>query len=374
MIYLDNAATTFPKPTEVTSEVLRCIEEYCGNPGRGGHRLAVAAAEKIYECREKVSSFFGLDTPENVFFSLNATSAVNTVIKGAVRPGCHVLISDMEHNAVYRPVFKLKKDRIVDFDVFGTRGDVAANFEKLIRKNTTLAVCTHIPNISSREIEIAKIGEICRKRGITFVVDASQSAGHITVDINSINADAVCFPGHKGLYGIQGCGGVCLRQGVRLDTLIEGGNGVNSLDGNMPDFSPERFEAGTLPTPAIVALSKGIDEIQKIGVGEICRRERELFRYCLEKLSAVGGVTVYEAEFAGPVLLFNIDGLPSDIVAAELARKNICVRGGYHCAALGHKTLGTPRGGAVRISFGIFNTEKEIDETVDVILSIAKNK
>lgn len=374
MIYLDNAATSFPKPHAVTAEVLRCLEEYCGNPGRGGHALAMKSAEKIFECREKLAHLFGSGSPENIFFSSNATSALNTVIKGVVKPGCHVLISDMEHNAVYRPVFKLKKQKIIDFDIFKTSGDIAKNFEKLVRKNTTLAVCTHLPNITSREIEVAKIGEICRKRGIFFVVDASQSAGHIPVDINEIGADAVCFPGHKGLYGIQGCGGVCLRRGARLETLIEGGNGVNSLDGNMPNFSPERYEAGTLPTPAIAALAAGIDEIEKIGIDEIGRRESELFGYCLEKLSEVGGVTVYEPDFAGPVLLFNIDGLPSDIVAAELARKSICVRGGYHCAALGHKTLGTPKGGAVRISFGIFNTEKEIDETVDVILSIAKNK
>ena len=376
MIYLDNAATSFPKPDTVQSEVLRCITEYCGNPGRASHRLAADAASKIYECRDAVSELFGLGLPENVFFTQNATHALNTVIKGVIRDGDHVIISDMEHNSVFRPVYRLAKDKRISFDVFKTHptSEIIHRIERLIRPNTRLIVCTHCPNISSCVLPIRDIGELCQRKKIVFAVDAAQSAGHIPIDMREMKIDALCIPGHKGLYGIQGCGAVCLREGLVLDTLTEGGSGVNSLDGDMPSLSPERYEAGTPPTPSIASLCEGIREIRRIGIESIASNEKRLYRYACASLERIRGVRIYEKEHEGGVLLFNIDGIPSDAIASSLGRLDVCVRGGYHCAYLGHSTLNTLRGGAVRLSFGIFNCFEDVDVLCERLAHILKNR
>lgn len=372
MIYLDNAATTFPKPPEVIEEVQRCIETYCGNPGRGSHRLALEASEKIFACRESISDLFSVGAPERVFFTLNTTYALNTVIKGLARRGDRVLISDMEHNSVFRPVYRLAKDRIAGFDIFGTHTDKSPVTEaaRLIGRKTRMLVCTHCPNLTSAVLPIRELGALCRKNGIIFVVDAAQSAGHMPIDMKKDNIDVLCLPGHKGLYGIQGCGAVCLGEGIVPDSLVEGGNGINSLEGGMPDFPPERFEAGTMPTPAIAGLDEGIKAVREFGIDNVREHEERLFNAYRERLESVGGVKIYDADSPGSVLLFSVDNIPSEKVAAHLAKHGICVRGGYHCSALGHRTLGTPPGGAVRISFGIFNKTEEADTFISVLSDI----
>lgn len=369
MIYLDNAATTFPKPPSVIKEVGKCIETYCGNPGRGSHRLALEASEKIFSCRERLSDFFSVGAPERVFFTLNTTYALNTAIKGILRRGDHVVISDMEHNSVFRPIYRLAKERVVTYDVFRTHAGSSpvAEAERLIGRKTRMLVCTHCPNLTSALLPIREIGSLCRRKGIIFVVDAAQSAGHIPIDMEKDNIDILCLPGHKGLYGIQGCGAVCLAEGIMPGSLVEGGNGINSLVGEMPDFSPERFEAGTMPTPAIAALDEGIKAICEIGSDEIRRHEEELFYTYRERLESIGRIRIYDPDSPGAVLLFSVDGIPSERVAAHLAKQGICVRGGYHCSALGHRTLGTPAGGAVRVSFGIFNKTEEADTFISVL-------
>ncbi len=374
MIYLDNAATGFPKPESVIDEVTLCIKDYCGNPGRGSHALALASAEKIYECREMLSNFVGLDRPEGVIFTENATHAINLLIKGVLKHGDHVILSDMEHNSVYRPIYRLFRENGVRFDIFPTHPSegIVKAVERLMRRNTKLVICAHSPNITSAVLPIAELGELCRRHGVIFAVDAAQSAGHLPIDMSEMKIDALCLPGHKGLCGIQGCGALCLGDGLSLSPLTEGGNGINSLEPNMPDLSPERYETGTLPTPSIVGLLAGIREIEHLGVERIHRHETALWYSCCEKLLSLGGVDVYEPNCAGAVLLFNLDGLPSDRVASELGKRGICVRGGYHCSALGHRTLKTPRGGAVRISFGIFNQEDELDELTDALKDIRK--
>ncbi len=375
MIYLDNAATGFPKPESVIGEVTRCIGEYCGNPGRGSHAIALASAEKIYECREMLSEFIGLGRPEGIVFTENTTHAINLLIKGLLRHGDHVILSDMEHNSVYRPIYRLFRENGVRFDIFPTHPaeEIPQAVEHLIRRNTKLLICTHTPNITSAVLPITELGELCRKRGILFAVDAAQSAGHLPINMKDMNINALCVPGHKGLCGIQGCGALCLNDNISLLTLTEGGNGINSLDAEMPEFSPERYETGTLPTPAIVGLLAGIQEVRELGIERIHRHESELWYSCRERLMSLGGVSIYEPECAGAVLLFNLDGMPSDRVALELGRFGICVRGGYHCSALGHRTLKTPPGGAVRVSFGIFNTEAEICELIDALKNIRQN-
>lgn len=358
----------------MNDETRRCIEEYCGNPGRSSHKMALAASTKIYECREELSRFFGLGIPENVVFTQNTTHSLNLVIKGLLKNGDHVIISDMEHNSVLRPILKLHKERGVRYDIFPTHPceNIINEVKKLIRRNTRLLICTHCPNISSAVMPIEELGELCRGHGILFAVDAAQSAGHLPIDMLKMNIDALCLPGHKGLYGIQGCGAVLLGENVILDTLTEGGNGINSLDGFMPQLPPERYESGTLPTPSIAALCAGVREISKIGLDKIRSDEEKLWYYACDRLMNLDNITVYESNHAGSVLLFNLDGIPSDTVAAQLGKMDICVRGGYHCAALGHKALGTSKGGAVRLGFGIFNTRYDVDSLTDALRTIKK--
>lgn len=372
LIYLDNAATTFPKPSRVYDEVERCIKNYCGNPGRSSHALAIAASEKIFECRELISAFFGSDKPENIIFTQNTTYALNMAIKGIIRRSDHVLISDMEHNSVFRPISIAAKNGYIDYDIFPTvrngkplsQEEIRRSILSLIRPGKTkLLVCSHIPNISSAVRPIAMIGDICKRNGIFFVVDAAQSAGHIPIDVNAAKIDILCAPAHKGLFGIQGCGFMLLGDSCPpLATLVEGGNGVNSLDSDMPDFPPERFESGTLPTPSIAALSEGIKFLSEHSPREIKRHEDMLFLRLADALSSDKiRAKIYMPSSVGSVLLFNIPNHSPDEVGHFLSKSNICIRSGYHCAALGHRTLGTHKQGALRASFSIFNTREDID-------------
>ena len=382
LIYLDNAATSYPKPPEVLGEVMRSLIQYGGNPGRGSHRLSVMASEKIYECREVTASLFDVSDPERVFFTANATYALNTVIKGLLRRGDHVLISDLEHNAVYRPIYKMASLGFIEYDIFDSLSSdpkrnaakICGNIAKLMRKNTRLVVCTHQSNICSVTMPIYEISELCRRCGVLCVIDGAQSAGHMDISVDRSGVSALCLPSHKGLYGPQGCGMVILGKGVRLSTLAEGGNGVDSLDGKMPDFSPERYEAGTLPTPAIAGLCEGIKFVSSVGAEVCAEHDTELFRYTKDKLLNIAGVRIYLPEREGSTLLFNIEGLSSERVSEKLSKEGICVRGGYHCTALGHKTLGTTNGGGVRVSFGLFNDKQDIDRLAEAVERIIKEK
>lgn len=381
LCYLDNAATTFPKPRSVIDEVTRCLSTYCGNPGRGAHSLSLAAANKIYDCRVAAAELIGLDAPENIVFVPNTTYGLNLIIKGLLHYGDHVIISDMEHNSVYRPIYKMAQRGEITFDVFPalSLGNsyspelICKSIERLIKGNTRLIICNHQSNICSLALPIQKIGELCKKYGIIFALDVAQSAGHIELDMKSQHIDLLCAPGHKGLYGLQGSGFVAIGNGVLLDTLIEGGNGVQSLSPEMPDFSPERYESGTLPTPCIAGLCEGIREIKRIGVNTISQSEELLFLYLRERLKNMRGITLYADEHIGNTLLFNIDGLPSDRVASLLDKYGICVRGGFHCSALAHRALGTPESGAARVSFGIFNTKKDIERLLFACNDIIKS-
>lgn len=382
LIYLDNAATSYPKPPDVYSEVVRALIQYGGNPGRGSHRLSLMASEKIYECREAAASFFGVSELERVFFTLNATYALNTVIKGVLRRGDHVLISDMEHNAVFRPIYRLARQGEITYDVFRSFcGDtqrsavkICADIARRMRKNTRLLICTHQSNICSMTMPIREISELCKRNGVLFLVDGAQSAGHTDISVDELGLSALCLPSHKGLYGPQGGGMVILGRGVNPATLVEGGNGVDSLDGKMPDLSPEKYESGTLPTPAIAGLCEGIKFIRSVGTGVVGDHDAELFRLTRDSLSSIRGVRVYLPEYEGSTLLFNIDGLSSERVGELLGKRGICVRGGYHCTALGHRTLGTRDGGAVRVSFGLFNDKRDIERLTDAVNGIVKEK
>lgn len=365
MNYLDNAATSFPKPPSVTRELLRAVNEYGGNPGRGSHPLAMRAAETIYNCREALASFFGARSPERVVFTLSATHALNLAIKGFFEEGGHVLLSELEHNATRRPICRLCEEKKLSFDLFPVLDldpeAIVQGIEGRIRPNTRAVICTHGSNICSITLPIAKIGALCRQRSLALIVDAAQTAGHIPIHMEDMGIDALALPGHKGLYGIQGCGALLLSERFSPRPLWEGGTGIESLAEGMPLSPPERYEAGTLPTPAIATLWAGLRSFDHISLGEIHLHEKSLFRLARDRLESLGNIQIYAPEHEGAVLLFNKNGIPSVEVARRLGEQGICVRAGLHCAPLAHQALGTPEEGAVRISFGRYNTREDLD-------------
>ena len=380
MVYLDNAATGFPKPRRVWEEQERCMRTYCGNAGRGSHALAMRSAEKIYECRERLARLMGCSHPENVIFTANATAAINTAVKGLLKQGDHVLISDLEHNAVWRPVCKLAKEGRITYGIFPSYvgspqrspQKICQGIEAMIRPNTRMLICTHASNVCSAVMPISEIGALCRRRGILFVVDGAQSAGHLPISAEEMGIDALCLPGHKGLMGVQGSGCLILGANVHAEPLMEGGSGFNSLDESMPDESPERYEAGTLPTPAIAGLCEGVRFVEQVGVDAIADRENTLCDRMKERLMQLNGVTVLAPSFTGGILLFYTEKIPSDVLGSELNKRGICVRSGFHCAALAHRTLETPPNGAVRASVGYFNRPSDADALWKAMREILK--
>jgi len=369
-IYFDNAATTFPKPASVVNAVSRVIRESCGNPGRGSHRLAREAANILYNCREEIAGLIGLSDPTRVCFSHNTTEALNTAVKGFLRPGDHVLISDLEHNSVWRPIVALSESRGVSYDVFSSAavqrpGNTEHELSSHLKPETRAVICTHASNICSRTLPLREIGAFCKKHRLLFIVDGAQSVGHLPIDMEQMQITALCAPGHKGLYGPQGSGFLALSASLSEDELpaplTEGGSGYQSLLPEMPALPPERYEAGTAATPAIAGLSMGIRFVKRIGIESIAEKEDALFRLAKEYLSNMRGVRVYAPEAVGSVLSFSANGRPAEEIADLLDSDGICVRAGFHCAALAHKALGTPKeSGTVRLGFGYFNTPDEV--------------
>lgn len=378
MIYFDHAATSFPKPPTVISRMSEYLTLCGGNAGRGAHRSSMQAAEALYECRVAAARFFGSDSPERIIFTAGATAALNLAIKGSVRKGDHVLISDLEHNAVFRPVHALARAGVVTYDVFptyvtdptATVARVLRGIEERIRPNTRVLVCTHASNICSAVLPAREIGFLCRRHRIRFILDAAQSAGHLETDVSRIGADAICVPGHKGLLGPQGVGLLILGKRTVLNTVMEGGSGVNSLDPDMPQEPPERYEAGTLPLPAVVGLREGLKAVEERGTATIRAHETTLWRHLDARLQEIPHITVSVPHAAGSVLLFHADNVPSEALAAALDERGFCLRAGFHCAAIAHRTLGTPPSGAVRASFGAENTEKDTDALADAVEEI----
>lgn len=381
LVYLDNAATSFPKPPAVVRAVREAMEVCGGNPGRGSHRLALRAANEVYAAREAAARFFGSSHPENVIFTQNTTHALNIALKGLLRDGDRAVCSDMEHNAVFRVLYKRAAERRSDYDVFQTLTTVPGRTDDMLLSaiahkltpDTRLLVCAHASNVCPASLPLEKIGRMCRERGVLFVVDAAQSAGVLDIDVERMHIDALCVPGHKGLMGPMGVGMLLLGEGVRPDTLCEGGNGLDSLSGGMGGDTPERYEPGTLPLPAIAGLRAGIDYLSTVTPEAVREKETSLGVRVRDALCDIPGVRVAVPHHAGPVVLFTIDGMDSEQAAAYLdgCPDGVCVRPGYHCAALAHRTLGTPEGGAVRVSFGWFNTNRDADALIRRVREIA---
>ena len=375
MIYFDNAATTFPKPQCVIDEMTKCLKKYCGNPGRSSHSLSIKSAEKIYEARELLAELFDADT-ENVVFTYNTTYALNIAIKSLLKYSTHILISDIEHNSVLRPIAKYAEQKLCSYDIFSSGGndeDILNEIEAKIKNNTSMLVCTHISNIGERRLPIEKIGKLCKKHNITFIVDGAQSAGIHNISVKKACIDALCIPGHKGLYGPQGVGVIIFGKDKIGRSIIEGGTGINSLELKMPDFLPEAYEAGTLSTPTIAGLNASLKWLKGLGIDRIRYHEEELYEMLYNILKGYDSITVYKMnDYAGNTLSFNIGDLSSSYVARELDKREICVRSGFHCSPLAHKLLKTGEGGAVRVSIGVFNTKNDIYALCDAINDISK--
>ena len=379
MIYLDNAATTFPKPEAVYNAMMDCMKNYCANPGRAGHKLAMKAAREIYDTRENIAKLFNIDNPMNIVFTNNATDSLNLAIKGVVNKGDHIITTSMEHNSVIRPIKALEKvgveNTIVQCDDQGFLN--IDDLEKAIKPNTKLIVTTHASNVCGTLIDIKSISEIANKHNILYLIDASQTVGVYDIDLKDIKADMLAAPGHKGLLGPQGTGILYIREGLNIDILKEGGTGSRSEDLFQPDLLPDKYESGTHNTPGIVGLNEGVKFIFKEGIDKIKEHEEELCKYMLERLEEVPNIRIYgpkDANKRASVISINIGNMDSGEITFLLdSEYDIATRSGIHCAPLAHKTLGTLEQGAVRFSIGYFNTKEEIDKAVAALKEIAKN-
>lgn len=378
MIYLDNAATSFPKPDKVYEEMFNYMKAHAANPGRGTHDMSIMAASKVLEARQVISDLFNIADPMNVVFTSNATESLNIAIKGVVKSGDHVITTVLEHNSVLRPLNKLSKNGVsITFLNIDENGFIKIeDLKKNIKKNTKALIINHVSNVIGSIQDIKIFGKIAKDEGIIFIVDASQSAGVIPIDVEADNIDLLAFPGHKGLLGPQGTGGLFIGLDTKLESIKEGGTGSNSDSLEQPEFLPDRFESGTLNTPGIVGLCQGVNYILDVGIENIRKKEEELTEYLLSELIKLPFVKVYgqkSIENRCAVVSFNIDNLDSSLVGFELNKRGIAVRTGYHCAPLVHKTLGTTNNGTVRISLGHFNTFKDIECLISA-LKVIYNK
>ncbi|MBQ8524748.1 MAG: aminotransferase class V-fold PLP-dependent enzyme [Clostridia bacterium] len=376
MIYLDNAATSFPKPRSVYSAVTKTMKKHGGNPSRGAHKLARSAAEALYSCRQQAAELFGCDST-SVVLTYNATHALNLAIKGLCEEGSHILISDIEHNSVLRPVHALTKTHNCTYDIFpscnGDADAVIKGIEEKLRPETRMIIACHVSNICGIRLPVEQIGELCQRRGIIFIVDASQSAGHIKIDLNALRADAICMAGHKGLYGPAGTGLLIFGKEHSPSTVIEGGSGADSAELLMPAYLPERLEAGTLSAPLAAGLAEGMRWLRKIGIDTVSSHERYLSRLFSDYLSDVKGIKLYGNDIVpkSGTVLFNLNGVSAARLGQLLDENAICVRTGLHCAPLAHRTLGTGEDGAVRVSFGYFNTVSDVRQLALVLQCLA---
>lgn len=367
MIYLDNSATTFPKPDIVVQEVTNSMKHYSANPGRSGHNLSLKAAEKIYLCRKTICKLFNLDDESKVVFTSGCTHALNIVIKGILKPGDHCVISTFEHNSVLRPLEKLKEKGIsytVADVAVGDNDKTVDNFRKCINEKTKLLVCTHASNVFGVRLPVERICALAHSYAIPFCLDAAQSAGVFDIDIQRDNYDFVCCAGHKGLYGPMGVGILVINNDKYPDSLIEGGTGSESINMLQPDFLPDKYESGTVNVSGICGLKKGVDIILKKTPYMILNQEmsyiRMLYRYLYKNKKVKLYTEMPTIESSAPVLSFSIIGKNSEEVAAHLNKNSVAVRAGLHCAPLAHKKMGTLSEGTVRVSPSIFTKETDI--------------
>jgi len=380
MIYLDNAATTYPKPEKVYKEMDRCMREYCANPGRGGHSMSIQSGQAVMEAREKVSRFFNISNPMQLCFTKNATEALNIAIKGSLKAGDHVITTSLEHNSVMRPLKLLERDLGVEVTV--VRGDVFGeidpdDIQKSIKKNTKLIVTTLSSNVNGILLPAKDIGKIAGENEIMYLLDGSQGAGTINIDVEDMNISMLAFPGHKSLMGPVGTGGLYIREGLKVNSILQGGTGSNSENFTQPEFMPDLMESGTVNTQGIVGLGHGIDFINSQGIENIRAHKYRLVKVLFEGVRELKNVKLYSKnhiEKNSGIVALNFEGVPSSEISYVLDKVyNIGTRAGMHCAPVAHDTLGTSITGAVRFSVGVFNTASEIEATINALKEISSN-
>lgn len=376
MIYLDNAATSGVKPPSVIKAVETALNNYSANPGRSGYKSSIDTSLKIYSVRQKIVDFFSADGPENVAFTLNCTHSLNCILKGVLTKGDHIIVSDLEHNAVMRPLYQMEnKNGIeVSFAKISTDNEITVkNFEKLIKPNTKLILSTHASNVTGQIIPIELIGALCAKYNINFAVDAAQTAGVIEINMKKANIDYLAVAPHKGLYSPMGIGILIARKPLKY-TVIQGGTGTESLSLAQPEDMPERIESGTVNVPAIFGISAGIDFVKKSGVKQLYEKELLLIKYLYAMFKQMPNVIIYTPEpklyKSVPVLPFNVVNKHSDDVSDALSKRNIATRAGLHCAPAAHKKLNTLPNGCVRVSTAFFNTKSEMEFLANVIKNL----
>ena len=377
MIYLDNAATTLHKPQQVIDAVVHAMQSM-GNCARGTHEEALDAARTVYDARVRLALLFGCPRVDHVAFTANSTEALNMAINGLIDPGDHVISTDLEHNSVLRPLYRLEAEHgaelsFVPADKFGNVD--YADFERLMKPNTRAVVCTNASNLTGTVLDIERIAKTAHSHGALVIVDASQTAGCWPIDMKKMGIDVLCFTGHKGLMGPQGTGGICVKEGIEIRPFKVGGSGVQSYSRTHPAEYPTRLEAGTLNGHGIAGLGAAAKFISETGVENIHAKERSLMLRFYEGVKNIEGVTVY-GDFTKDktaIVALNIRDYESGEVSYELSQGyGIATRPGAHCAPRMHKALGTAEVGAVRFSFSFYNTEEEVDEAVRAVAELAK--
>lgn len=376
MIYLDNAATTYPKPEVVYKAVDECLRGYCANPGRSGHKLSLKAGRIILEAREAIAELFNIKYAERVIFTYNATDSINLGLKGFLKGGDHVITTSMEHNAVMRPLKSLEaigvETTIVNCNAQGELDP--KEVESAIKSNTKLIVMTHASNVTGTILPVLEVGQTARKHNVKLMVDAAQTAGVYDIDVQEMNIDLLAFTGHKSLFGPQGVGGLYINNGIDIFPLKEGGTGSSSESLFQPEILPDRYESGTLNTPGIAGLLAGLGFIRQVGIAEIREHETALTKRLVEGLRSLERVTVYGPENISkqaPVISINIENIGSSEISYLLDEGfDIATRPGLHCAPMAHITTNSLEQGTVRFSMGYFNTKEEIDFVISALEKI----
>ncbi|MGB9628819.1 MAG: aminotransferase class V-fold PLP-dependent enzyme [Thermodesulfobacteriota bacterium] len=382
-IYLDNAATSFPKPPSVKEAMLRFMEEVGANPGRSGHLLSIEAARILYETREALSLCFHVKDPSRIIFTLNATESINLALKGLLEPGDHVVTSSLEHNSVMRPLRDLEK-RGIQLSIVPCSQEGFLDpqeMERNIHPHTKMVVLNHASNVTGTLLPIKEVGLISRAHGLLFLVDAAQTAGTYPIDMERDGIDLLAFTGHKSLYGPQGTGGLVIGERVKEAEMIplkQGGTGSRSEFEEQPDFLPDRFESGTPNGVGIAGLRAGVQFVLKKKVEKIRDYELGLLKKLIEGLKSIPQVKVYgpeKLEHRIATLSFNLlNASPSEVALRLEKGFGILCRPGLHCAPSAHRTIGTFPEGTVRLSLGAFNTEEEIQTTITALASISRER
>ena len=381
MIYLDNAATTRQKPQQVIDAVVKAMTTM-GNAARGAHGSSLEAARKVYDTRYKLAKLFGCKRPDHVVFTCNSTEALNIAISGILNSSDHVITTVLEHNSVLRPLYRLESEKKITLSFVSADKQgrpCMAEFESLIQDNTRAIVCTHASNLTGEIIDLVEVGRIAKKHGLLLIVDASQTAGCVPIDMDAMNIDVLCFTGHKGIYGPQGTGGLCIREGVEIRPFKVGGSGIHSYMKEQPEEYPTRLEAGTLNSHGLMGLSAALDFLEETGIDTIAEKEHQLMMRFYHGIANLPGVTVYgdfsEGHARTAVVTLNVHDYDSSAVADELSEcYDIATRAGAHCAPRMHEALGTVEQGAVRFSFSWFTTEEEVEAAIAAVREIAESE